>query len=266
MLGDWVNDGYAIKRAVISHEKIDKLLDEYSRNIKTSSNLFLRQNGQFEVHYFSEIGGMRNTLLDPHCFYDSDEKEVKEFGKSLNEIYSDKKLTEYISEISINNSQFLLAQSMFFDQVTTRAHQDCIYLDTNPSGSLVACWIALQDLDETHTKFYVYPGTHHIYLDEKTDSDEYFKILSDIIVSGKYERISPLLKKGDVLFWHSRLIHGSHFGTVSDGRRLSITGHYIPVESKYGKDNGPINGKEIKKYNEFSYFTNPLVNNHLSYE
>ena len=50
---------------------------------------------------------------------------------------------------------------MFFDQKTTRPHQDWIYLDSKPNGYIIAAWIALEDIPTEGIRFFVYPGSQH---------------------------------------------------------------------------------------------------------
>src|SRR5690606_27152149 len=40
---------------------------------------------------------------------------------------------------------------------------------------------------------------------------------------------APALKKGDVLFWHGKTIHGSLATTQPEYSRQSFTAHYMPV-------------------------------------
>ena len=253
---DWINKGFFVAEQLIDGGLIDGLLEAYENTVKPYKDELLRQNGCIEVNHFSEIGGLTNTLLDPHCYSSGSFPELADFARYLRTIFASEILQSYFKAAVGVNAPFILAQSMFFDQITTRSHQDCIYLDTIPSGNLVAVWIALQDLNEEHTRFYVYPGSHLEHLQSLTDDESYFRNLESVINSGKYVLESPMLRKGDVLFWHSRLIHGSRHGSVPMSRRLSITGHYIPTGFAYGNDKGIIEGKDMESSDGLIYYLN----------
>jgi ectoine hydroxylase-related dioxygenase (phytanoyl-CoA dioxygenase family) len=45
---------------------------------------------------------------------------------------------------------------------------------------------------------------------------------------------APPLRKGDIFFWGSRIIHGSTPGTDPSLRRRSIAAHFVPDGFKYG--------------------------------
>jgi len=54
------------------------------------------------------------------------------------------------------------------------------------------------------------------------------------IERGQYELYAPALKKGDIFFWGSRVIHGSIAGTNNNLRRRSIAAHFVPEGMKAG--------------------------------
>ena len=48
---------------------------------------------------------------------------------------------------------------------------------------------------------------------------------------------APALQKGDVLFWNSRVTHGSLLTQDPTFSRKSLTAHYLPAEYQFGSRN-----------------------------
>lgn len=58
--------------------------------------------------------------------------------------------------------------------------------------------------------------------------------IEDYLASERPEIYAPPLRKGDVFFWGSRVIHGSVAGTNPKLRRRSIAAHFVPDGFKFG--------------------------------
>jgi phytanoyl-CoA hydroxylase len=145
---------------------------------------------------------------------------------------------------------------MLFDHSTTGPHQDWIYLDSRPNGHLIAAWIALEDILPQGTRFYVYPGTHHFVprvtynRDYAPDNYSFYKTflseLGNYLEAERPEMYAPPLRKGDIFFWGSRIIHGSTPGTDPRFRRRSIAAHFVLDGFRYGN----LEGESIVPYRE----------------
>ncbi len=135
---------------------------------------------------------------------------------------------------------------------TTRNwHQDG-YL--NPDSNLdwyVAVWIALDDIDPAAGPFEFIPGSHRLFdvirhdrmiaalhPDERgplwpTHSE---RLLTPFFETEIAERELPvhqfLAHKGDVLFWHSRLLHRGSIPTNPDLERRAMIAHYSGIHHR----------------------------------
>lgn len=147
-----------------------------------------------------------------------------------------KEILSCLSELSGDLSQeFYMWQNMFFDKSTgTVDHIDTFYLDTDPMGYLIAAWVALEDIDGKGGEFHVYPGSH------LNNSIEWIGLNHDKFVAWsdelrlQYTQKPIHLKKGDVLFWHPSLLHGSSNQREEGYSRKSLTAHYSPTDVKRG--------------------------------
>lgn len=231
---------YIICRGATSSEKIDSLVGFYNRNIVNSKKKYLRQSAQWEKNNKSVTGGVVNGFLNPHSY----EKGVnREFSEKILAILDSGKIQNSLLKISNRKDPFKLVQTMLFDQNTTRPHQDWIYLDSKPNGQMIAAWIALEDIYSDGIRFFVYPGTQNFtpkaaYTGSRGMSKDYhqkfIEEIDNVLATGKYEIYAPPLKKGDIFFWGSRLVHGSIAGENINRRRRSIAAHFLPDGLKYG--------------------------------
>ncbi len=231
----WGAYGYAIIESVMPAAKVDAVVDEYENVVKRYDKPLTRQNHAIEPHRFTEFGGLINTIVQPHCLQPP---ELQRFSTLVLELLADPGLHDALRVVA-GHPSFRLAQTMFFDHTTTSPHQDWVYLDTLPNGYLIAAWIALEDIHEDGIRFFVVPGSQNLRPTVgPEDWDEYQAQIEQYTASSRDGRYGPSLRKGDVFFWSSRTIHGSHVGPNRQRRRRSVTAHFIPEGFAYGKLGG----------------------------
>lgn len=115
------------------------------------------------------------------------------------------------------------------------SHQDLAYFPFGPADRIVAAWAALQDSTSANGSLHVVPKSHkgrfyqHSYPEDKVNK-AYFGIKE----TEKYEdnRIELPMKKGDIVFFHPLLIHGSGENKTS-GYRKSMCCHFASSECEY---------------------------------
>lgn len=121
-----------------------------------------------------------------------------------------------------------------------RAHSDAIHMTTQPQGFLIATWIALEDIDEGSGPLAYYPGSHRLPFVSTGDYDSgngrftigndsnrhYEDRIEEIIAEKGLEKRVFLAKRGDVLIWHSNLLHAGTRITREGATRRSMVCHY----------------------------------------
>jgi phytanoyl-CoA hydroxylase len=230
----------------LDDDAIGSVLHLYHTHIISSKCNYLRQSGRFERNQMTPYGGVRNGLLNPHSYEkDSNGKLADRILKLL----SNPAVRETLALISGKPVDFTLYQTMFFDHNITSPHQDWCFLDSRPNGHLIAGWIALEDIRPEGIRFYVYPGTHHFMprasynWDAGDLSNAYKNFTNEIenyVASERPEMYAPPLRKGDIFFWGSRIIHGSTPGADPRLRRRSIAAHFVPDGFRFGNLEGEI--------------------------
>jgi len=226
------SEGYTIVRNLIPHYLIDQFINEFD-SVKYNQNLKVhRMDSQTKDKLeIDQSGRLVNPIADIHLsrYYD---KCLENLNNKALDVLSCSELLSVLGKIHSADS-LTLVMSMFFDMNKgTPPHQDSYYLDTIPTGNLTASWIAFEDIHEEAGRFYVSPNSNSLFLEltteETINSDLYENIIDDLISKGELEIISPELKKGDVLFWNSNTVHGSHKSKNKKFSRKSFTAHYIP--------------------------------------
>ena len=183
-------------------------------------------------------------------------RKLSKFGKM---ILLSKEINNILKILS-DQERFCMWQNMLFDKSTgTLDHLDSWYLDTDPMGSLFGVWIALEDIDGKGGSFHVYPESH------KESSNEWInKSHEDYVfwcnkLSSKYSKKEALLNKGDVLFWHPSLLHGSSNQLIKGRSRKSLTAHYYPINFLKG-------GSGINSNNDSLSYKNKLTMRNKSFK
>jgi phytanoyl-CoA hydroxylase len=253
---DYEENGYVVFRNLIPLELIDNLLEIYNQEIVTSTTPFFRQStGTYEVNHLNEFGYVTQSFLDIH-----DYEKYSRFSKAAKEIFCSKKIQEALKQITGYES-FNLMQTMLFDANTeTQAHQDWWYLDSVPNGYLTGIWIALEDINEKAGRFYVIPKTNKnpdFHSDKPNISlSEWLERIKEYVSSHQQDIMAPELKKGDVLCFNSKTIHGSLSTISSRFSRKSLTAHYIPQGYQFGNLFTTKNYIKYKTYKGVQFYRN----------
>lgn len=139
-------------------------------------------------------------------------------------------------------------------------HQDMYYFPFRPQESIVCAWTAMERINKANGCLVVVPGSHkgeflkHGYPDWKGGVNKMYYGIQDFdLKNGNLVHLE--MEKGDTVFFHPILIHGS--GTNrTDGFRKAISCHYAASECQYIDVTGTIQEgfkKEVEKIAERKY-------------
>ena len=154
-------------------------------------------------------------------------------------IASNEKLANFISLLI--GDRPAIVQSMYFEgNSATWEHQDSYYLDDEDTGSMLAGWIALENIKADAGRFFVCPKSHlvdYANMDLSniitTNHKKYIQTIVNLVKDNNFELKAPKLDKGDVLIWNALTIHGSLDSQSNCNSRSSITFHAIKSSSKF---------------------------------
>ncbi|XP_053799850.1 phytanoyl-CoA dioxygenase, peroxisomal [Vidua chalybeata] len=115
-------------------------------------------------------------------------------------------------------------------------HQDLHYFPFRPASRIVCAWTAMERAHQDNGCLVVQPGTHktalkpHGYPEWEGKTNRLFHGLLD--EEEKIPKVHLVMEKGDTVFFHPLLIHGSGINRTS-GFRKSISCHFASSECHY---------------------------------
>jgi len=221
------NDGYLIVKSVIDNDTIDKIVNEIYEKIPENKN--------------------PSRITDAWKHYDL-----------IGYLAFNKKIIKILTHL-YKRKPIPFQTLNFYVGTEQKLHSDQIHFCSLPLNFMSGVWIALEDISIDSGPLIYYPGSHKLpfytmqHLKVKPgDYAEYEKKLEKKIMklglSPKYGDI----KKGDIIIWHSNLIHGGSKRNNTNLTRKSIVIHYFFEDCVYWT---PLlsNGKNIV-FRDPSYF------------
>lgn len=231
-------EGYVIFRNLIPEELCDRAVATFEQEVKPYQGSMYRQttSGDPEKHIFSDNGYLLNSILNIQDLNTKTFPQFREVGLS---ILTHQKMYEAVKTILGEPGK--LVQSMYFEgNPSTWAHQDTYYLDSTEIGRMTAAWIAVEDIQPGAGRFYIYPGSQKIDMtknggdfDIAFNHARYKNLILNVIQKYGLECRAPAMRKGDVLFWSAKTIHGSLQTRQPDRSRCSYTAHFIPESTDF---------------------------------
>ncbi len=183
-------------------------------------------------------GGLTKVQLKK--YHDDRVLHLHKTNETVSKVFKDEKLLNILSFIL--GKEVLPFQTInFYKSSSQPAHSDAIHLTTEPLGYSLGVWIALEDIQPGSGEFFYYPGSHKLQyiMNNDFNTDKKFLIQTEDL-HHKYEsKIAQIIeekqlkaelflpKKGDILIWHTNLIHGSVPKTNPILSRKSLIMHYF---------------------------------------
>ncbi|CAM5083557.1 unnamed protein product [Natator depressus] len=115
-------------------------------------------------------------------------------------------------------------------------HQDLHYFPFRPADLIVCAWTAMERIDRSNGCLVVLPGTHkgslkqHDYPDWEGGVNKMYHGVRDY--NKNLPRVHLVMEKGDTVFFHPLLIHGSGMNRTQ-GFRKAISCHYASAGCHY---------------------------------
>jgi ectoine hydroxylase-related dioxygenase (phytanoyl-CoA dioxygenase family) len=229
----WKRDGYAVLERAVPHDAIDALnaeIAEFRRTCKETKD---------EYGYGQRIG----------LFHASNARSL--------DVARNERVRSFL-EWALDDEPLLYGSLTFEAGTEQAAHVDSIFFFTAPPFAMAGCWTALEDVHPDAGPLFYYPGSQLWPFDrgedvlrrypdladgvrrlrEAKDANGLAKIagalgncwtsmLNEKITRAKCEPVPALVKKGDVVVWHARLVHGGLPRRDRSLSRKSMVTHYI---------------------------------------
>ncbi len=136
-------------------------------------------------------------------------------------------------------------------------HRDSLFMPPRVPNKLAVSWIALEDVTADNGPLRYYPGSHKIppfkfsngrQNDVKAELELFDTYMKEAINERAIKPVSFEAKAGDVLIWHSELLHGGEPIVNKGSSRKSLVTHY------YRKKDYLHRFWQIKKHHSDGYF------------
>jgi phytanoyl-CoA hydroxylase len=233
----YADNGYVVLRGLLPEDLCDRANASFAAEVKPYKGYIYRQaSGNPERDVFTNEGFMLNSILNIQSL---DGRRFAGFRRAGLDLLTHGNMQHAVSTILGEPGK--LVQSMYFDgNPVTWPHQDTYYLDAEEIGRMTAVWIAAEDIAPGAGRFFVYPKSHLIDMaknggdfDIAFHHERYKELVKQVIREQGLVCRAPALRKGDVLFWAAKTIHGSLRTTEPGRSRRSFTAHFIPDQSRF---------------------------------
>jgi phytanoyl-CoA hydroxylase len=240
-LNFWRKNGYVVLEQAIS----EQYLDTFWQDVET----LIAQSEQYKLM----------VRIDLPEFQPNPEREIKDFPKEaltnkyvkINDFHhlsvAGKKLMTHPAIVTFLDAIFqqkaAVMQSLTFMYGSQQpSHQDFPWVTAKIPSHLAAAWIPLEDIKIDSGPLYYYVGSHRIpkfnfgngiLSNERSTKNpvEFAAYLDKTCPEHGCPKETLLIKRGDVLIWHSALAHGGGLITNPDQTRKSYVCHYSTYQA-----------------------------------
>jgi len=213
----WVRDGYVVMEGVLDAATAEEINADVQKVVDATSHLPVAEKKKEFENVFGWSAATRRALCCP---------EVLAW---LDLVLEARAVPYQTLNLPVSSQQ--------------RAHSDEILMTTHPPGRLIAVWFALEDITDDCGPLIVYPGSHRlpyvgaadVGIPRGVSEDEctrvydarYYAMIEGLVARHGLEPFVFLPRRGDVLVWHSNLLHGALPVERSDATRKSLIAHYF---------------------------------------
>tara|TARA_A100001234_G_scaffold204949_1_gene200235 strand:+ start:708 stop:1706 length:999 start_codon:yes stop_codon:yes gene_type:complete len=231
-------NGYVVFKDVFSKDVCQSLRKLWEDEIKPFKGKIYRQTtAKAEKNEFNKNNWIMNPIVNLQSLNPSFFSGLRNYSEE--KIFSSNNLCKILNSFFDERPKFV--QSMYFEgNSATWEHQDTYYLDSVVIGSMIAGWIALEDIKADAGRFFVCPLSNKEKLIKQTKENNYgtnhkryIEQIISLIEEKQLKIKAPYLKTGDLLLWNSKTIHGSLDSRSDIHSRSSITFHAIPESHKF---------------------------------
>ncbi|MBA4850146.1 phytanoyl-CoA dioxygenase family protein [Emticicia sp. BO119] len=237
-LNFWKENGYVVLEQIIPHELIDLYWADVLEIINNPS--------KFKTYIQIDREEFKPNLMRPA--YEWTTEQILGKMVKINDIHNQslaaKKLFLFKDIIAflekIFDSRIVGMQSLsFFYGSQQPTHADYPWVTARIPSNLAASWIPVEDVHINSGPLYYYAGSHlkvkkfnfgnGIYYSNQYSTKtplDYAKFLDNQCEDLGLKKQTLLIKKGDVLIWHSALVHGGSIINDPNQTRKSFVCHY----------------------------------------
>ena len=151
-------NGYVVLKEIFNRNSCNSLINAWNKEVKPFKGLIYRQaSAKLEKNIFNSQNWIMNPILNLQSLNPKYFKNLRSNFENI--IASHKDLANFINFLI--GDRPAIVQSMYFEgNSATWEHQDSYYLDDEDTGSMLAGWIALENIKADAGRFFVCPKSH----------------------------------------------------------------------------------------------------------
>lgn len=216
-------NGYIVLKNLVNHDLLDECQQRFLDicNKTTSHNVLLvmkdqslKKDSNIKGEYL--INKLQDWLRDEILYkYASDKNIIKVVSSIIGD------------DITGINSMLINKPPNAAEEFSKHPlHQDLHYFPMRPAHKIVASWTAMELIDEQNGCLFVVPGSHKWALfNHDYPKNSSYNLYHIAIGYEKIPTVNVVMEKGDTVFFHPLLLHGSG-PNKSKGFRKAISVHY----------------------------------------
>jgi len=210
--------GYVVVPGILSQTQTAEMIDHY---------MAMRASGPKP----GDSGGTTDHPGDPNHAYPR-MIDMHRWDPLTREVAHRQEILTVVAQL-LRDAPVLNQTMVYFKPPGARGqamHQDQQYITIDP---LVGVWIALDLSDAAVGRLFVLPGSHRLGLQtvRRSDTSVSFTGLETDVPEAAAAEVGLDMQPGDALFFHGKLIHGSHPNTSANRWRRSFSCHYVGERS-----------------------------------
>jgi ectoine hydroxylase-related dioxygenase (phytanoyl-CoA dioxygenase family) len=234
----WIDNGYVILEHAIPEALVDRAATDLNRAYAGGFPEL-----KFECHAVAAGHIHWRAEINPHP---AKALDIHHFSPAVRELMFADAVTEFLGLIF--EAKAFASQTLGFLRGSAQeGHQDSAYVAYTIPRQFVATWAALEDVVIGAGELFYYPGSHRfedfIYKDhyksisearrqtneapERQQIERHIQSLEQRAAQRGIRKTPFVAKKGDVLVWHSDLVHGGNPVSRVTTRKSIVT-HYCP--------------------------------------
>jgi phytanoyl-CoA hydroxylase len=254
------SQGFVVLRKLLENSVIYDFLTQYERIKRSRAFIFYSQSIHRAIRpELNEHGFIRESMLNPSRL-----GLFAGFSGAIKRCLYHEAVSEALCTLD-GHDQHVSWQDMFFDLSTgTIDHADTWYLDTEPAGSMVGAWIALENIATQAGTFFVVPRSHRVAPLNRgvhKDHEAFRKATLQLVADHGFRRQGMPLEKGDVILWHPFLVHGAFSNVDPRFSRKSLTAHFFPLGmQRRGRTETPLRPTANPRISRLRQGNDSLVN------
>lgn len=240
LLSRWHEEGVVVLPAAVDAALIDRLWSDVDRawRERPSVRINVLGAGERDLAEVGERDALPSTTYRIMNFHDVSAAAV--------EIVLQPKLVRFLSLIF--DARPVGMQTLVFEYGSEqRGHMDFAYVHTRNPACLAAAWVACEDVSPDAGPLFYYVASHRLIpkydfgdgnvlaFGAGSHTTAFEDYLEDSAVRLGLERRVYCPRKGDVLVWHSALVHGGSPRLNPHQTRRSLVAHYS-TEAAYPED------------------------------